>query len=86
LSRFLRAAEEGYQSNPYHNAVHAANVVRGWDQLLRMCGLCPAYADSCMQLAGTLAAVGVLAVKGLLSSVTTAVPFIFQAWMGQACC
>lgn len=56
--RFLRHVEVGYLDNPYHNRVHAADVVRCTHVMLLHGGLMPGYCgDGITLLATYLAAV-----------------------------
>ncbi|GFR52553.1 hypothetical protein Agub_g15141 [Astrephomene gubernaculifera] len=58
LARLLRTIEAGYQaSNPYHNAVHAADVLRTLHVLLHGAGLTDHYLDHVGLLAAYLAAI-----------------------------
>ena len=57
LARFLRAAESCYQSHPYHNNVHASDVLQTLHMVLTWGGLVPHYADPLTQLACYISAV-----------------------------
>ncbi len=63
LSRFLRQVEQGYRDNPYHNKVHAADVVQSMHIILKRGGLVPGYADPLTHLACLLAAVRALCAR-----------------------
>ncbi|KAJ9531176.1 hypothetical protein QJQ45_000837 [Haematococcus lacustris] len=56
LCRFLRAIEEAYLPQPYHNKIHAADVVQAFFVILTRSGMLPLYADPLTQLACLLAA------------------------------
>lgn len=58
LARWLVRVEDGYRANPYHNKIHAADVLRTSHVLLTRggCGGAPAP-DDLTQLAVYLAAV-----------------------------
>jgi hypothetical protein len=57
-SRYLVAVEAEYGANPYHNSVHAAHVVRGFDQILTCGGFAMHLAaNKSVMLASLLAAV-----------------------------
>ncbi len=57
VSRFLRNVEQGYKSNPYHNATHAADVLQTLHVVLHSSGMVGTYADPLTLLACYLAAV-----------------------------
>jgi hypothetical protein len=57
LPRFLRTVEEGYLDNPYHNCIHASDVLQTMHVLLRRGGLVPGYVDPVTHMACLLAAV-----------------------------
>ncbi|KAJ9511901.1 hypothetical protein QJQ45_004504 [Haematococcus lacustris] len=57
LARFLRAVEDGYINNPYHNKTHAADVLQTFHLILRRGGLIPGYVDPLTHVACLLAAV-----------------------------
>ncbi len=58
LARFLIRAEEGYPNNPYHNRMHAADVLRSTHVLATRGGLIhTGYCDDMALLASYLAAV-----------------------------
>jgi len=59
LARYLRRIEEGYKSNPYHNATHAADVLQTFSVIINRGGLTPGYVDPLSMLACYSAAVGV---------------------------
>ncbi len=57
LVRLLHALEAGYPANPYHNQVHAADVLRTLHVLLRGARLDTHYVDPLGLLAAYFAAV-----------------------------
>jgi len=57
LARFLRHVEEGYRNNPYHNKIHAADVLQTMQVILKRGGMLPGYADPLTHMACLLAAV-----------------------------
>lgn len=57
LSRFLRRIEEGYPENPYHNRVHACDVLQSIHMVMVKGGLFPVHIDKLSQLAAYMAAV-----------------------------
>ena len=52
LARFLRRVEEGYNDNPYHNRVHAADVVQSMHMLMTVGGLATLLGTEMVLLAG----------------------------------
>ncbi|GFH26406.1 3'5'-cyclic nucleotide phosphodiesterase [Haematococcus lacustris] len=54
-ARFARALEAGYQDQPYHNKIHAADVLQTLHVVLTRGGLVPGYADPLTLLACLLA-------------------------------
>ena len=52
LARFLRRVEEGYNNNPYHNRVHAADVVQSMHMLMTVGGLATLLGTEMVLLAG----------------------------------
>eukprot|EP00195_Chlamydomonas_chlamydogama_P016231 CAMPEP_0202895694 /NCGR_PEP_ID=MMETSP1392-20130828/4846_1 /ASSEMBLY_ACC=CAM_ASM_000868 /TAXON_ID=225041 /ORGANISM="Chlamydomonas chlamydogama, Strain SAG 11-48b" /LENGTH=1234 /DNA_ID=CAMNT_0049580803 /DNA_START=259 /DNA_END=3963 /DNA_ORIENTATION=- len=44
MARFVREVERGYLDNPYHNSMHAADVLQSMHVLLHRGGLVPGYA------------------------------------------
>ena len=52
LARFLRRVEEGYNDNPYHNRVHAADVVQSMHMLMTVGGLATLLGTDMVLLAG----------------------------------
>jgi len=56
LARYLRMAEAAYKDNPYHNKIHAADVLQTMSVILLRGGLVPHYADPLTHLACLLAA------------------------------
>ncbi len=65
--RFLRRVETGYQANPYHSSVHAADVLQTLSVLVTRSGLAPGYADPLTHMACLLAAVsGVLRINAFI--------------------
>eukprot|EP00891_Asterochloris_glomerata_P000667 jgi/Astpho2/667/e_gw1.00013.90.1_t len=56
LARFLRRVEEGYNDNPYHNRVHAADVVQSMHMLMTVGGLATLLGTEMVLLAGYMAA------------------------------
>ncbi len=63
LVRLLHALEAGYPANPYHNQVHAADVLRSLHVLLRAARLNTHYVDRLGLLAAYFAAVGAVQVE-----------------------
>ncbi|GMH44924.1 hypothetical protein BSKO_12881 [Bryopsis sp. KO-2023] len=57
LSRFLRRIEEGYPENPYHNRLHACDVLQSLHMVMVKGGIFPKYADRLCQLAAYMAAI-----------------------------
>jgi hypothetical protein len=57
LARFLRRMEAGYRGNPYHNAVHAADVLQTLHCIVMRGGLMPGYVDPLFLMACYTAAV-----------------------------
>ncbi|KAF6253310.1 hypothetical protein COO60DRAFT_1547491 [Scenedesmus sp. NREL 46B-D3] len=57
LARFLRRVEEGYRQNPYHNAMHAADVLQTYNAIIHRGGLMPGYVDPLHLMACYTAAV-----------------------------
>lgn len=57
LARFLRRMEAGYKNNPYHNAMHAADVLQTLHCIITRGGLMPGYVDPLHQMACYTAAV-----------------------------
>ncbi|KAI8469134.1 MAG: hypothetical protein J3K34DRAFT_386003 [Monoraphidium minutum] len=57
LARFLRRMEEGYRTNPYHNATHAADVLQSLSTIIHRGGMATAYVDPLHMLACYTAAV-----------------------------
>jgi len=57
LARFLRRIEDGYRANPYHNKMHAADVLQTMHVLLHRGGLVPGYADPLYLMACYIAAI-----------------------------
>lgn len=61
LARWLVRLEDGYRANPYHNRIHAADVLRSAHVLLSRGGCTGAQGpDDITQLAVYLAAVSIL--------------------------
>ncbi|KAK9810064.1 hypothetical protein WJX72_004187 [[Myrmecia] bisecta] len=57
LARFLRRVEDGYPDNPYHNRMHAADVLQTMHMLLTVGGLQSKAGDDMIMLQGYLAAI-----------------------------
>eukprot|EP00879_Flechtneria_rotunda_P005016 GHRR01005292.1.p1 GENE.GHRR01005292.1~~GHRR01005292.1.p1 ORF type:complete len:859 (+),score=362.03 GHRR01005292.1:904-3480(+) len=57
LARFLRRMEEGYKQNPYHNAMHAADVLQTYNVIIHRGGLVPGYVEPLHMMACFTAAV-----------------------------
>jgi hypothetical protein len=57
LARFLRRVEAGYKDNPYHNSMHAADVLQTLHCIVTRGGLIPGYVDPLHLMACYTAAV-----------------------------
>lgn len=57
LSRFLRRVEDGYPSNPYHNAIHAADVVQSLHLLMTKGGVAKSAGGQMCLLCGYIGGV-----------------------------
>jgi hypothetical protein len=57
LARFLRRIEQGYRTNPYHNATHASDVLQTMHCIITRGGLMPGYVDPMHLMACYTAAV-----------------------------
>lgn len=57
LARFLRRIESGYPENPYHNRIHASDVLQGMQVQLTRGGLYAMLGEELALFAGYLAAV-----------------------------
>jgi hypothetical protein len=57
LARFLRRIEEGYKTNPYHNSIHASDVLQTMHVMMHRGGLAPGYVDPLTMMAAYTAAI-----------------------------
>ena len=56
LINFLKRIEQGYPDNPYHNRIHAADVLQSMHVIMTKGGLYPKYIDTFQQFAGYVSA------------------------------